>query len=156
MSSFLDWFLRRKPAVVVPPDIAPVTPIPPPAPTAAGTIQIEDYSRALRRWLLMDVPFRSSAELAVKKIGSGYTFAKVRVTVLSGQLTVTGTSCNGPHKPSINSLDKIYLSGESFVVECKLGPKTVNNPGHHDQVNWGVRTKELGDIIQLSAVITYT
>lgn len=157
--SFLDWFLGRKPAVVVPPPVAPITPIPAPppdvapapipvdtqpAPASGPVITIENFSRYLHRWRPMSIPFASSSEVKASKLGG--VFFKVRVTVLEGKLTIAGTACNGPHSPTITKIRRgtVYLPGESFIVECSMAPSTVTNTSGHAQVNFGVHTAELG------------
>jgi hypothetical protein len=160
---FLDWFLGLVSKPVVP---APVTPIPAPIPApteplpalpvaGAPVIKIENYSRSMRRWMVMPVPFASSSEVWASKLGC--VFFKVRVTVLEGSLTVTGTYCNGPHSPTITkfSRNQVFAVGESFIVECYIAPSTVKTKEANAQVNFGLHTLDLGQIIQLTALVMY-
>lgn len=105
----------------------------------------------------MQVPFASSSESKASRMNSFYF--RVRVNVQEGPLTITSTSCSGPHNPRITEFDRthrVFPTGSSFIVECRMGPQTIQGSrGHHDQVNWGVFTEELGQIIQLSTVVTY-
>lgn len=155
MSVFTDWFtgvFKPKQPIVI-----PATPVVVPVP-AAGTakIKIEHYNKNTRSWRVQDVPFASSSEVNIATATNRAVF-KLRVTVLEGKLTVQSATCNGPHNPTITRFmrNQEFTTGTTFPVDCSLGAQTVNNPGRHDQVNYGVFTKELGQIIQLSAVVSY-
>jgi hypothetical protein len=102
----------------------------------------------------MPVPFKSVAHMHVRTIGG--VWGKTRVTVLSGVLSVTGTSVSGPHNPSISQVKGMYSVGQSFVVECALGAPTNNRAGGWDMCGYGVKTSELGQIIQLGAQVVYS
>ena len=104
----------------------------------------------------MQVPFTSSSECKASRLIAFYF--KIRVTVLEGPLTVTGVYAEGPYSPYINHLEgNVYQTGEAFEVKCGFGESdAVTKRGDWDQALFGVHTREAGQIIKLSTVITYT
>jgi len=156
---FLAWFTGKlgvgtpvavvKPAPVLPPASAPIDGTKP-------KIKIENHSRTLFRWLEMPVPFASSSECHFDDIeGDSFT---VKITVLEGELTVVGTYCNGPHNPKITKFKKnqVFPAGSVFIVEGSNG-KATGQPAnkHPQQVNFGLTTKELGQILKLTTLVVY-
>ena len=160
--SFLGWFTGKLLGIAPAPAPAPapvhVTPAPvPEAAPVALVVRIDHYNKSLRRWMLVDTPFASSSELSAKKLSGSYLFAKVRITVLEGGLTITGTGVSGKHSPKITKFPRnhVLTAGQAVIVECSLGPSEGGSSGHHEQVNWGVHTKELGEVVKLAAVVSF-
>lgn len=146
---------KSKPKPVVPPVVVPPVVVPPVVtpPSTTTAIKIEDWNDIVGGWLEMPVPFKSVFHLFVDDISG--ECSKTRVTVLSGTLTVTSAGVSGKHNPSIKPIKGVYTAGQSFVMECSLGPATSNREGGWDMVGFSVGTKELGYIIQLGAQVVY-
>lgn len=159
MGLFTSWFSglfksTPNPVPVVTPDPVPVPVVPDTLPVTGTTIKIEDWNKGLRRWMEMPVPFESTWEMNFAKIGG--VCSKERVTVLTGTLTVKSTGVSGPHNPSIKPIKGTYTAGQSFLVECSMGPTTQSGPSHtHTTTGFAVFTVELGRIIQLGALVGY-
>lgn len=166
--SIVDLWRRAK-GVFTQPVPKPTPPVPAPAPTEPPTdsgtrIKIERFDRrevvngkVVEHWTEMPVPLVSSEPLFASK-ADGRLWRQFRITVLKGRLTFTGVSKSGKNKPAISASvpsGRIMQTGGYFLVACSVGPVTAARSGGHDQANFGVHTKELDQIVQLSAQVMY-
>jgi len=163
MGLFTDLWFGLKPVKPAPtPPIATPAPTPPepPAPVpepSAALIQIE-YKNIILGWRKMTVPFAGNHQIDVGRV-INRTWAKFRITVLSGSLTITSTVCSGPHNPKISKYprNQVFKAGDIFPIDCSMGARTGGKHGHHDEVNYCVYAREFGSvpIINFSATVAY-
>lgn len=124
------------------------TPVPIPPPASDTTIEIAWFNKLLDpQWRVQPTPFESTRQSTLSRMANT-TWIELRVKVLTGQLSVINTHCEGEHNPSITQFarGRVYKAGEEFFVDCKVGTPTVTTP---TLLHYGVGTKELGDIIRL-------
>lgn len=79
---------------------------------------------------------------------------EVRITVVEGTLTITGTYTAGPHHPTLTGVrsGQVLQTGDTVKVRCDVDPdKREQQTGNYSTVDFGVYTAELGQILQLSA-----
>jgi len=149
-----------KPPVIIKPVPEP---IPEPTPTSEPTtkIKIETWFGVgdNPRWLDITpvaLPLLSAKAVRASRLrGKSYKWTKEKITVLTGTLTISDVNFGGPDHPKIKgvSIGMIYQEGESFEVEYWVGPATKTK--QWAMSNYSIWTKELGEIIRVSAQVLY-
>lgn len=136
------------PASVVQPDPPPVEePDPAPDERPAATIRIETPLHTLSgiRWI---------EQPGQKLVSMTALPAEIRITVLEGKLTISGTYAAGPHHPKLTGVrsGQVLQAGQTVTVRCDVDAnKRQQQSGNYGQADFGVYTSELGQILQLSA-----
>lgn len=165
--SLLDLW-RRATGVFTQPVPKPIPPVVAPGPVlepTVGTIYERDEGTRIKvefqyapgKWRDVGDKLIGSEPLAASK-ADGRLWRKLRITVLQGELTGIKLSKSGKNNPKISTptpLHTVYAKGGVFYVQCSVGPLTVSKKSGWDQANFGVHTKELGQIVQLSAQVMY-
>ena len=70
----------------------------------------------------------------------------------------SGVYAQGPHNPKLVGLKNgdVLKAGDVAVVEYYLGPLTAQISSSWDMVNFGIYSKELGQIVKISAQVYYS
>ena len=159
MSIFDGIFNTRPKPVVVPPPVPTPVGLPeldrvqPPVPAT----QIKLEKKVVLLWKETPVPFLGAKEVSLKVTAAARSFYSMRVTVLSGQLTMRAPALTGPNNPAVKGYVKgqIFHAGDSFIVTFWIGPTTKHRQGLHDRSSMGVDTVELKVIATQSADVVY-
>lgn len=171
-----NWFTKIA-GIVKAPFTEPVpkpVPVPTPAPEApapTGTvIELEQRSRPggwvkVREWPAGRAPLYGSSPVDVTRLSSTGIWYEAIFTVLTGTLTITDVAVGGFHKPRI-VLKKRGLfalltvqkgvtlkAGEKLYCYFILGDVSNVGSGGWKQANYAVHSKELGQIVHLSAQV---
>jgi len=79
----------------------------------------------------------------------------VTVEVVSGPVTVKGTYANGPWSPKVlgAKAGDVWKTGDKVKITIDCDPAGRDWSGTHAQVNFGVTTVELGEIITLGGYV---
>ena len=146
------------PVPVPEPEPTPV-PVPEPEPEPTTQIMIEKWLQAgdKSRWLDMgQVPLLSSAPVYKSRIGNtSYNWTKHRITAINGSQTITQVNVSGPDHPKIVGISKgqVLQVGVPAEFDLYVGPATATSGWA--QSNYGIWTKELGEIYRVSAQVMY-
>ena len=120
------------------------------------TIKIE--KRIGTKWINLSVPLTGVTRVNASKLGTGYRWLSVRVTVVDGTLTISSAKTSGLHSPKLTApaVGKSFTAGQYFTVSCSVGPLDATHTGSWGLANYYLTTKELGQIVKVAAQVVYS
>ena len=120
------------------------------------TIKIE--KRIGTKWINLSVPLTGVTRVNASKLGTGYRWLSVLVTVVEGALTISSIKTSGLHSPKLTApaVGTKFAAGASFTVSCSVGPLDATHTGSWGLANYYLYTKELGKIIGVAAQVVYS
>lgn len=123
----------------------------PPEPQTPITLRAKIGSNI---WRTYEPPLAGTSETSVGSTQK--TWIQVEIKVLEGKLTISSVSKSGPHNPKITGISagQVFTKGSTINFSLKIGPRTAGaGPGNFDLSNFKIQTRELGLIVNETAMV---